>query len=154
MNYKRRYKEANHWIESKSELMTVSQNKETQGTEHLLNIPTKASPEQILNFWFKLKNINEKGEPYWDNKQEIEHFVYQNFDVFPGVNEIKEFNPNMNKSELNHVTWTFYHIYGMNKTKKQYEKLLMQNFTKFKNGRNVYSNIKDQNNEHLKKLFQ
>ena len=87
------------------------------------------------------------------NKQEIEHFVYQNFDVFPGVNEIKEFNPNMNKSELNHVTWTFFHNHGMPKTKKQYEKLLMQNFTKFKESSNVYSNIKDQSNEHLKKIF-
>jgi hypothetical protein len=133
--------------------MTVPQNKETQGKKHLLNIPTKASPEEILNFWYKLKNIKEKGEPYWDNKQEIEHFIYQNFEVFSGVDKIKVFNPNMSKSELYHVTWTFFDNYGIHKTKRQYEKLLIHNFTKFKDSTNVYSNIKDQNNEHLKQLF-
>lgn len=119
----------------------------------VMSIPTKADQDQILDFWFKLTGNNEKGDPYWENEKEIEHFVYQNFDIFPGVDEIKVFNPNMNKSELNHVTWTFQHNHGMSKTKKQYEKLLMLNFTKFKDDKNVYSNIKDQNNEHLKKLF-
>jgi hypothetical protein len=124
------------------------------GNNHLLNIPTKATKDEILDFWLRLRGNNEKGEPYWGNEKEIEHFVYQNFDVFPGVNEIKEFNPNMNKSELNHVTWTFYHYHGMSKTKKQYEKLLMQNFKKFKDGKDVYSNIKDQTNKHLSKLLE
>lgn len=124
-----------------------------EGNLKLLNIPTRLDSDEILDFWFKLTGNNEKGEPYWESETEIEHFVNQNFDVFPGVNEIKAFNPNMNKSELNHVTWTFQHNHGMSKTKKQYEKLLMLNFTKFKDDKNVYSNIKDQNNEHLKKLF-
>lgn len=119
----------------------------------VMSIPTKATPQEILDFWFKLTGNNEKGDPYWESEKEIEHFVYQNFDVFQGVDEIKVFNPNMNKSELNHVTWTFYRKYGTSKTKKQYEKLLMKNFTKFKNDSNVYSNIKDQLNNHLKNLF-
>lgn len=120
---------------------------------HLLNIPTTATGDEILNYWSKLQGNNEKGESYWGDRKEIEHFVYQNFDVFSGVDEIKEFNPNMSKSELSYATWTFYHKYGMSKTKKQYEILLMQNFTKFKDGKNVYSYIKDNNIEPLKKLF-
>ena len=120
---------------------------------HLLNIPTIATGDEILDYWSKLQVHNEKGEPYWGDEKEIEHFVYQNFDVFPGVDEIKVFNPNMSKSELSHATWTFYHKYGMSKTKKLYEKLLMQNFTKFKDGKNVYNNIKDKNMDHLKELF-
>ena len=124
------------------------------GELHLLQIPTKCDKDELLDFWFKLTGNNEKGEPYWENEDEIEHFVNQNFDIFPGVNELKSFDPNMSKSELNHVTWTFYHKFGMSKTKKLYEKLLMQNFRKFTNDSHVYSNIKDQNNEHLKKLFQ
>lgn len=106
-----------------------------------------------MNFWLKLQSNNEKGEPYWANKQEIEHFVNQNFDGFLGVNEIKVFNPNMNKSELSQVTWTFYHTYRTPKSKRQYEKLLKKNIIKFKDDNNVYGNIKDRNNEHLKKLF-
>ncbi|MCE5348176.1 MAG: hypothetical protein LLG13_18075 [Bacteroidales bacterium] len=130
------------------------QDPDATGNKHLLNIPTRATPEQILSFWLKLQGNNEKGEPYWESEQEIEHFVYQNFDVFPGVDEIKVFNPNMNKSELNHATWTFYHEYGMSKTKKLYEKLLILNFTIFKDDKNAYSNTKDQSVEHLKKLFE
>lgn len=144
-NYVKLLIEDEEWVSVK--------NQKVAGKKHLLNIPTKATLEEILDFWLKLQGNNEKGEPYWENKDEIEHFVNQNFEVFPGVNEIKVFNPNMSKSEFNHVTWTFYHNYGMSKTKKQYEKLLMQNFTKFKDGSNVYSNIKDQSNEHLKRLF-
>lgn len=123
------------------------------GKNHLLTIPTKASPDQILDFWLKLQGNNEKGEPYWNSRQEIEHFVNQNFEGFPGVDEKKEFTTNMNLSELKHVTWTFFKAYGKSKTKKQYENLLMQNFTKFKGAKDVYSNIKDQLNGHLKQLF-
>lgn len=118
-----------------------------------MSIPTKATPSEILNFWLRLQGNNEKGEPYWESKQEIEHFVNQNFEGFEGVDEIKEFNPNMNKTELNHVTWTFLNRNGKSKTKRQYENLLIQNFKKFKDDKNVYSNIKDQNNEHLKSIY-
>jgi len=122
------------------------------GNEHLLSIPTRATQEEILNFWLMLRGNNEKGRPYWESYQEIEHFVSQNFDVFPGVDEIKIFDPNMNKSELNYVTWFFYRKYGMSKTKKQYEKLLMLNFAKFKDDK-VYCNTKDQSVDSLKKLL-
>jgi hypothetical protein len=121
--------------------------------KRLANITTKAKPEEIMDFWLKLQGNNEKGEPYWNDKEEIKHFVNQNFGEFSEADELKEFNPNMNKSELYHVTWTFFKIYGEPKTKKQYERLLLQNFTKFKGGSHVYSNIKDQNNEHLKRLL-
>ena len=120
----------------------------------MLRIPTKAKPEQILDFWLKLKSDNEKGDPYWESEEEIKHFVYQNFDGFPGVNEIEVFTPNMNKSELYQVTWTFFKRYGKRKTKRQYENLLLKNITQFKNARNVYSNIKDQFNNNLKRIFQ
>ena len=121
--------------------------------KQLLSIPTKANAEQILRFWLKLQGENERGEPYWENEQEIKHFVNQNFYGFPGVNEIKEFNPNMNKSELNHVTWTFFNLYGIYKSKIQYADLLNKNFTKFRNDKSTYKNMKDQCNEHLKILF-
>ena len=126
---------------------------ETLEKTHLLSIPTKASPEDILSFWLKLTGNNEKGQPYWENEKEIEHFINQNFVGFPGVDEIKEFAPNMNKSELNQVVWTFLHTYGISKSKRQYENLSIKNFSKFKDDKNVYSNIKDQSNEHLKRLF-
>jgi|ERR1035437_437443 hypothetical protein len=165
LGYARRFKECEYWIEDKeNELFKLEnntlmykkgiiQNLDATGKKHLLKIPTRLGPDEILDFWLKLTGNDEKGEPYWESEKEIEHFVSQNFEVFPGVDEIKEFNPNMNKSELSHVTWTFFHNHGVSKTKKQYEKLLMQNFAKFKNDDHVYSNIKDQNNEHLKKLF-
>jgi hypothetical protein len=131
------------------------QEPEIKGNLHLLNIPTKAKPDEIMNFWLKLTGNNEKGEPYWESEKEIEHFVNQNFEGFPGVNEIKEFNPNMNKTVLNQVTWTFFDKYVLSTGKKQYVNLLIKNFTKFRdsNPKNVYSNIKDQVNDHLKKLF-
>lgn len=119
----------------------------------VMSIPTKATKDEILNFWFKLQGNKEKGDPYWESEQDIEHFVYQNFEGFPGVNEKKEFNPNMNKSELNQVTWTFLHTYGESKGKKQYVNLLLKNFTQFRGAKDVYGNIKFQNNEHLRKLY-
>lgn len=129
------------------------QNPEDQEKKHLLSIPTKASQNQILDFWLKLTGNNEKGQPYWENEKEIEHFVNQNFEGFPGVDEEKKFTPNMNKSELYQVTWTFFHKYGESKGKRQYENLLLKNFIQFRNSKNVYSNIKYQNNEHLRKLY-
>jgi len=69
------------------------------------------------------------------------------------VDEIKEFNPNMNKSELYQVTWTFFKTYGKSKSKEQYENLLLKNFTKFRDAKCVYSNIKDQSISHLKGLL-
>lgn len=126
-----------------------SQNQDSTLNGRLLNIPTRATADQILNFWLKLNCKNRKGEPYWKSKQEIRHFVYQNFDTFPGVGEIKLFNPNMNKPELNYVTWSFYRKYGMSKTKKLYEKLLMLNFAQFKDDK-VYCNTKDQSTGYLK----
>jgi hypothetical protein len=135
------------------ERIFINAKSSTTGTNKLMSISTNADKEQILNFWLKLTGNNEKGEPYWESEKEIEHFVNQNFDVFDGIDEIKEFNPNMNKSELNQVVWTFYHLYGVSKSKELYEKLLMQNFTKFKDGEYVYGNIKDYSKEHLKRLF-
>jgi hypothetical protein len=120
--------------------------------KHLLSIPTEATPEQILNFWLKLQGDNEKGEPYWNSRQEIEYFVNQNFEGFPGVDEIKEFTPNMNKSEMYQVAWTFFTRYGKYKTKRQYENLLKKNFTQFRNTKNVYSNIKDHLKDHLRRV--
>ena len=122
----------------------------------LLNIPTKAEPEVILDFWLRLQGKNEKGSPYWNNKDEIKHFVYQNFDGFPGVSEIKEFNPNMNKTDLYHVTWVFYKKYHVSKGKRQYAKLLVGNFTEFKNNaeEKVYPNIKDYLRNHLNSVIQ
>jgi len=130
--------------------LKVSQS--TQELYQLLSITTKAAPEEILNFWLKLQGNNEKGEPYWENRQEIEHFVYQNFEGFPGVPEIKEFTPNMNKSEMYQVVWTFFRRYGKYKTKRQYEKLLLNNFTQFRRTKNVYSNIKDHSKDHLRRV--
>ncbi|OFX39153.1 MAG: hypothetical protein A2X03_12515 [Bacteroidetes bacterium GWA2_40_15] len=165
LGYERRFKECEYWIEDKeNELAKLGdntliiekkdiQNPEPPAKKHVLSIPTNATPEKILDFWLRLLGNNEKGEPYWNNKQEIEHFVNQNFEGFPGVDELKEFIPSMTKSELNQVTWTFFKTYGKSKTKKQYEKLLLQNFTKFKDDKNVYCNIKYQNNEHLRKLY-
>jgi len=165
VTYEYYFKECKDWIKSKKyEISKYEnnilpdenknvQNPGVQGKIHLLRIPTKATPEQIIKFWLKLQGDNEKGEPYWKSEQEIKHFLNQNFEDFPGVDELKEFITNMNKSELNHVTWTFFNTYGKSKTKKQYEKLLLHNFTKFKGAKNVYSNIKDQNNEHLKGLL-
>lgn len=127
--------------------------KENHGDEHLLSIPTKATPEQILNFWLILRGKNEKGEPYWESEQEICLFVNQNFEGFKGVDAIKEFNPNMNKTELSHVTWVFFSKYGQNKTKPQYEKLLTKNFPIFKKDEHVYSNIKNRSNPGLIKLY-
>jgi hypothetical protein len=125
-----------------------------EGKKWLNRIPTKPTdPKQILDFWLRLQGQNEKGDPYWESTQEIEHFVNQNFEGFPSVNEIIEFDPNMNKSELYHITWIFFDRYGKSKTKRQYENLLIKNFTKFKDAKDVYSNIKYQSNEHLNKLF-
>jgi len=124
-----------------------------EGNLKVLNIPTKASKDQILDFWFRLTGNNEKGQPYWESEKEIEHFVNQNFEGFPGVNDKSEFNPNMNKSELYHVTWVFFNRYGKSKTKIQYADLLTMNFTQFRDTKNVYSNIKDQSKEQLKKFF-
>lgn len=120
----------------------------------VMSIPTKATKDEILNFWFKLLGNNAKGKPYW-NKEEIEHFVNQNFEGFPGVKEIKEFNPNMNKIELNQVTWYFFNRFDAGKTKEQYANMLIKNFTKFKSDdpESVYSNIADRSNKHLSKLF-
>lgn len=126
----------------------------TSGKVHLLSIPTKATLEQILDFWLKLQSDNEKGEPYWESKKEIEHFVNQNFEGFPGVDEIKEFNPNMNNTEIYQVTWTFFDKYGKTKTKRQYVNLLMKNFTRFKHTKYIYSNIADKGNSHLSRLFE
>lgn len=133
----------------------IMETKEPEAADmiHLLTIPTKASPNQILDFWFKLQGNNEKGLPYWESEKEIEHFVYQNFEGFPGVNEIKVFSPNMNRTELYQVTWTFLDLYGISKGKQQYVELLLQNFTKLNGAKNVYGNIKDQNRPHLKNLF-
>lgn len=121
---------------------------------HLLQIKTNANKDKILDFWLKLQGDNEKGEQYWNSKEEIIHFVNQNFFGFTGVDEIKMFTPNMNKSELNHTTWTFFDKYGIMKSKKQYENLLRMNFLKFKYDRNIYSNIKDQYNKHLKSILE
>jgi len=125
------------------------------GKEHLLSIPTNATPDEKLNFWLKLHGNNEKGDPYWGSEEEIRHFVNQNFEGFPGVDEIREFTPNMNKTQLYHVTWYFFHLYGKSKTKEQYVNLLLKNFTQFKNAKsdNVYSNIKDQFNDNLNRIF-
>lgn len=120
--------------------------------KHLLNITTNANPDEILSFWMKLQGVNEKGEQYWESKQEIEHFVNQNFEGFPGVDEIREFNPNMNKSEMYQVTWTFFDRYGKYKTKRQYENLLKKNFTQLRNTKKVYSNIKDHSKDHLRRV--
>jgi hypothetical protein len=120
--------------------------------KHLLSIPTNAKPDEILIFWLKLQGNNEKGEPYWNSRQEIEYFVNQNFEGFPGVDEIKEFTPNMNKSEMYQVAWTFLRRYGKYKTKRQYENLLLNNFTQFRNTKNVYSNIKDHSKDHLRRI--
>lgn len=124
-------------------------------TKKLMSIPTKAKPEEILEFWFKLAGNNEKGESYWKDKKEIEHFVNQNFDGFPGVNEIKVFNPNLNKSELRQITATFFEKYGISKSKLQYANLLKNNFIKFRDDgiKDIYSNIKDHSNRYLKELF-
>jgi len=119
----------------------------------LYTIPTNAQPEEILNFWLKLLSNNEKGKPYWNSEEEITHFVNQNFEGFNGVKGIKVFDPDMNKSELYQVIWTFFNRYGQTKTKRQYEYLLQNNFTKFKNANHVYSNIKDFGKAHLKKIL-
>lgn len=124
-----------------------------KGEKQLLRIPTKAKPEEILNFWLKLRRNNEKGRPYWNNKTEIEHFVYQNFEGFPGVEKLRTFNPDMNKSELYQVAWMFFNKYGRSKTKSQYETLLIKNFDKFRKAKNIYSNIKDHMKDHLKKTL-
>jgi hypothetical protein len=130
------------------------QNPEVLGKKHLLSIPINATPVQILNLWVKLQCINEKGDPYWKSEHGLNHFVNQNFEGFEGVDEIKEFNTNMNKTELEQAAWTFFNRYGKNKTKRRYTNLLIKHFTKFKDDKNVYSNIKDQCREHLKEFFQ
>jgi len=133
---------------------SVSQERpEAQEKKYLLRIPTKATSEQVLNFWLKLQGNNEKGEPYWDNKGEIEHFVNQNFEGFEGVDEIKDFCPNMNKTEIYHVTWSFFDKFGKIKTKRQYVNLLLKNFTRFKHTKNIYPNIADKSIRHLSNLF-
>lgn len=134
------------------------QNLDVSGKKHLLNISTEATPEQILNFWLKLNSNNEKEKPYWESEEEIKHFVNQNFKGFSGVDETKQFTPNMNKTELYHVTWNFFNDYGRFKTKIQYVDLLLKNFTQFKNDKtknanNVCSNIKDQSIKQLKEIF-
>jgi hypothetical protein len=118
----------------------------------LLTIPTKATPEEILSFWLKLEGNDEKGKPYW-NRQEIEHFVNQNFEGFPGVNERKEFNPNMNKSELYQVTYTFFYRYGLYESKKLYEDLLLRNFIQIKGTKYVYKLLRNHNLKHLNNLL-
>lgn len=117
--------------------------KKASEKKQLLSIPTKASKEEILNFWFELLTNNKKGEPYWV-KQEIEHFVNQNFEGFPGVSEFKVFNPEMDKRELLLITYKFFQQYGKHGTKRQYVDLLKKNFTKFRNDsfKNIYGNIK------------
>lgn len=120
-----------------------SDHPEAPGKEHLLSIPTKATQEQILNFWLELQGNNKKGEPFWESEEEIDHFVNQNFEGFEGVDEIKEFNPNMNKTELRRVTYKFFNKYGIYGTKPQYVKLLQENFTKFEGDKenSTYKNI-------------
>jgi hypothetical protein len=59
----------------------------------------------------------------------------------------------MNKTEILHVTWTFFNKYGKIKTKRQYVNLLLKNFTKFKHTKNIYPNIADKGNRHLSNLF-
>ena len=78
-----------------------------------------------------------------ENEKEIEHFVYQNFKGFPGVNEIKEFTTNMNKTELCRFVYSFFNKYGIYGTKPQYVELLHKNFTKFKGDKkkSTYRNI-------------
>jgi len=126
---------------------------EPAGNIHLLTIPTKASPDEILTFWLKLGDNNEKGQPYWESKQEITHFVNQNFEGFSGVPELKEFTSNMNKSEMYQVVWTFLRRYGKYKTKRQYANLLEKNFTQFRGVKNLYGNIKDYSKDHLRRVI-
>ena len=45
------------WLKSEYSLL--------EGKPKVLTIPTKATPEEILDFWFKLTGNNEKVEPYW-----------------------------------------------------------------------------------------
>lgn len=142
-----------HQINNKQSEIDNIPNQEALGEAHLLSIPSEATPEQILNFWLILLGNNEKGEPYWRSKQDIVHFVRQNFEGFKGVKEIRKFNPNMNKSEIYQSTWAFLTRYGQRGTKCQYEKLLIYNFSKFKNAKHVYSNIKDRSILRLRKLF-
>jgi len=113
------------------------------GEEHLLSIRTKATREQTLDFWLVHLSNNKKGESSLMSEQDIEHFVNQNFEGFPGVDEIIEFTPNMYKSELNCITYKFFNKYGINGTKPQYVKLLQGNFTKFKGDKedSTYKNI-------------
>lgn len=119
------------------------------------DIQTNGTEEQILNFWLKLQNNNEKGVSYWDSEEDITHFVKQNFNAFQGVPEIKRFKPNMNMSELSQVTWRFYKAYGLSKGKKPYAKMLIDNFYLFADKKEgyVYSNIKDNTRKHLNSLF-
>jgi hypothetical protein len=130
-----------------SDSMIMTENKQ------LLSIHTNAGCDEILSFWLKLRGNNKKGKPYWESKDEIEHFVNQNFEGFDGVGSIQEFNPNMNKSELYHVTWKFYRIYKVSNSKIQYVDLLVKNFIRFRGAEHVYGNIKDQIKPHLNKLL-
>lgn len=127
---------------------------EIKGNLKLNEIKTKGKPEEILNFWFKLLKENQKGVPYWENKSEIMHFVNQNFEGFPGVNEIKtHFQTNMNITQLYQVIWHFFNKFGNHGTKELYVKLLQDNFIELRNSKSIYSNIKDYQHGFLKILF-
>ncbi len=134
---------------------TVEQLQKGQKKIRKMSIPTKAKPDQILEFWFKLQGNNERGQPYWESEKEIEHFVNQNFEGFPGVDKIRKFTPEMSKEEFWQVTWLFFKYYGNSKTKPQYVKLLQGNFIKFEgDGYDyLYKNIAYKGNENLRKLY-
>lgn len=118
-------------------------NEPDENKQQLLSIVANAGKEQILNFWLKLQGKNEKDKPYWKSKEEITHFVHQNFSGFPGVSEIKTFEPNMSKTELYHVVWMFFNEYGLSNSKPLYVKLLINNFPQIIDTPSLYSNIKN-----------
>lgn len=136
------------FLKDRKEELSVS-----DGSLKFNEIPTRGTPEKIMEFWLKLKGQNEKGESYWDSKEEIKHFVHQNFKGFPGVKKFKTFSPNMNKKELQQATWHFFDAHGVYKSKNQYAKLLKENFKIFENTRVLIGNIKDGNNKHLRDLL-